>query len=141
MNATIEEPEVAYLCPHCKQELPDPEGDYADYVTWCEGDGRDYHEDCFEEIGFTCGVCDEHFLNADLHHLAVVEPQSGVKRGVYRIISFPFYANGLIGGQMFRWALRRDGHLTGDEPDEYPVCLLCPGCAAERGVKKEANRG
>ncbi len=138
MNAATKELETGYLCPHCGEELPDPEGDYADYVVYCSDDGKDYHEECFDDVGFHCGVCEEYFLDANLHYLAVVEPVGGIRRGVYRITGFPFHGGSIIGSDLlFPDCLCRDGHLTGNEPDEYPVCLLCPGCAAKRGVRKQ----
>ena len=106
----------------------------------CYGDGHDYHKHCFDAVGFKCGYCEERFLDRDLRWLAVVEPVDGAHRGVYRIVKFPFYADGMIEAHLYRDALRRNGRLLGDEPDEFPVCLLCPDCALKHGSRTQDDK-
>ncbi len=103
-------------------------------MTYLDGYGE-FCSSCFEEVGFTCGVCDQPTHNDELTHIAVVGDAGGeVKRGVYKILNFPFYSSDYFCAWVHSCSVKRDGHLLGDEPTNYPVALLCAACAKERGV-------
>lgn len=135
MGMKVKQPEIE-ICPHCGEPIA-PNGYDAVYP---HGTEHRYHDECFKQVGFRCGDCEDWFLNEELRYLAVVRKVEGVQRGVYRIVKIPFYADGIVEAHLYRNALRRDGHIIGTEPREYPVCLLCPECAARHGVRRTSGK-
>jgi len=63
---------------------------------------------------------------------AAEDIEHGLVPGCYRILKFPYYADGMIEGHVIKHALERVADLPdGLDTDGYPCGHLCDGCSAK----------
>jgi hypothetical protein len=103
-------------------------------------DGDIICDHCFEEqYSYTCPICEEMF---DEDFSEKISPkyllittyageELGVDPGIYEIVSYPFYADGLIETHLFKSAVKKIADLPDDLDednlwcDEYYICDEC----------------
>lgn len=103
-------------------------------------DGSILCDDCYdEEYEHHCPICEEFFyedLNAKitpkyLMVLQMVGDDVGLTAGIYEIIRYPFFADGIIEMHIFKRAVKR---ICDNPPDIQDCCTLyyiCDECAAK----------
>lgn len=88
--------------------------------------------DCYHEhYEFTCCWCQEDEHQDHQHKMLVlVDPKgAGIAVGIYRIVSLPYYADGMIEGFLFESALEHLRDLPeGIDTRGYPCGHLCRDC-------------
>lgn len=88
-------------------------------------------ESCYRaEHAFECCKCENHDCHEAPGRLAVLTEKYGeLEPGLYRIKSWPFYADGMIEGYLFEDAFERIGDAPNEVDTEgYPVGFLCCDC-------------
>lgn len=115
---------------HC--ESCDHIGDsWSENFEYVESKGQRLCESCYQaEHAFHCCMCDNHDCHEAPGRLAVMTRGEGkLKRGLYRITSWPFYANGMIEGFLFEGSFERVGEVPKKaNTDGYPMGFLCVEC-------------
>jgi len=109
-------------------EHPEPEGNI------CNSCYRDHFE-------FDCCRCGnpEHI---DHQHVfcAVFEALTGlggdVEPGVYELVRFPYYADGVIEGYVYHESFRRVRDLDFESTDDYPMGHLCRTCRKDLKLRQ-----
>jgi len=90
--------------------------------------------DCFcDEYQFRCCSCGEWGYNEDQHKMLVVTKKTqGIKRGVYRVVRLPYYADGMIEGIIFEDCLEWIADLPEKlHMNDCPCGHLCVECQAK----------
>lgn len=109
-----------------------------------DDDGDAICDECYHDnYEFACCVCQEYGHVDDQHNMiAVFDPEIfgeddakyGWRRGVYMVISSPYYTSAMIGhGWLHTWALDWIGEIPRDKgefesPQGYPCGHLCDEC-------------
>jgi len=99
-----------------------------------DANGEPICDQCYEdEFQYRCCWCGEYEEIEHRHKLVVVaEPQGfrpRIYRGIYRIVSLPYYADGMIQGWLFAHALKKICPLPeGIDTRDYPCGHLCREC-------------
>lgn len=106
--------------------------------------GGNMCDDCYREhFCFTCCVCGEYDENGHQDCLAVTEEVRTIgegevtKRGIYRVIKWPYYCCPTIGeGDLLSHALGylRDIPSSGIDTGDYPCGHICRNCQSDLGV-------
>lgn len=103
-------------------------------------DGSILCDECYDEkYEHNCPICEEYFyedLDAEItpKYLMVLEKVGdtvGLTAGIYEIISYPFFADGIIEMHIFKDAVKRICDNPPDIEDCYTLYYICDECAAK----------
>lgn len=108
-----------------------------------DGDGDPICDQCYhDKYEFTCCCCEEYGDVKDQHKMLVVfEKIGGVQPGIYGIVEFPYYTQGLIGsGWLHLSSLKRIGDVNPDmDGNGYPCGHLCAECQAKVKAQRKGT--
>lgn len=123
-------------CTLCEEELDEEETESPRVGK----DGDVICDRCFDErYSYTCPVCEEEFredfsVKISPKYLLITEYASediGIDSGIYEILSYPFYTDGVIEIHIFKSAMKRISGLPNDLDEDdlwsdiYYVCDDC----------------
>ena len=122
--------ETKEICGYCEKKLEGEEVTFPFYVN-----GEITCDDCYYEKCSWCPLCGESFDDTDIkppdafiilyHDLGYYDK----KQGIYQVIKYPFYSDGMITVQINWENLRFVRELTPQEQEESItnsyICQLC----------------
>ncbi len=113
------------VCEWCEERLTDEEIEYPrdSIQTICD---ECYHE----HYEFTCCWCQE-YDHVDHQHvyLILTEEFDDLQSGIYKIVDFPYFVDGMITGWFIRSSLERICDLPdGIDTEPHPAGHLCREC-------------
>ena len=82
---------------------------------------------CYDEKSFPCAICEERMTDENVTHFVVNEDDDedfGVEKGVYRIISRPFFVDNMITQTIFSSAVKKIAEVKDGFGSGY-VCEYC----------------
>lgn len=124
---------------HCDgcDDLVDSWGEHIEYVTSKE---QRLCESCYRAASaYECCACENHDCHSGPGRLLVVTKETqSLSPGLYKITSWPFYADGMITGHVFDNVLEQVGAVPEDaDTHGYPMGFLCAACEKSTGVLAE----
>lgn len=132
---------MAYLCAECEEELSDDEFD----SPYLNGDNLPICFNCYEsDYSFQCCMCGnlaDLIEEGEIGGLLICVDTEGTGlpfTGVYKVISWPYYYNGMIESSMEEHSLELITRCLYDlenDTDGYPIAHLCRACSEK--VKEE----
>lgn len=111
-------------------------------------DGSLLCDECFEnKYTHSCPICEEWF---DEDFSAKITPKFllvlpsvgenvGLDAGIYEIIRYPFYADGITEMHIYKGAVKRICDVPSDIEDCYTLYYICDGCARRAKQEYELN--
>ena len=138
-------------CTWCKKRLDNEEVE----TPKLSEDNEVICDDCYDEEYMSfCPLCEDRFETPktveDGYYYLITEYRCGsdtcgkkIKRGIYKITKFPFFADGIIEGVYFSNVFKRIRFLTKDEvkeikKDNIRDNTICIGCALK--VENKENK-
>jgi len=109
-------------------------------------DGTLLCDACFDDkYTHSCPICEDFFdedLDAKISpkHIIVLEEQKGgIPIGIYEIISYPFYADGMIEFHIFKGALKRICDAPTGIESHYSSRYVCDKCVTKQKQKQKSD--
>ena len=133
------------ICEHCEKELDEEEQE----APREDKAGNIICDKCFDEkYMFTCAICEELFeedfsKRISPQYLFISEyagEDLNISPGIYEIIAYPFFADGVIEIHIFTSALRRVANVppSVNESEQYgDIFYVCKECVGKQ--KKQNN--
>lgn len=84
-------------------------------------------DNCHDEKSFPCAICGEYMTDEDVRCFAVNEDDDydfGVEKGIYKIISTPFFVDNMISQTILSGAVRKIAEPKDDSGSGY-ICNDC----------------
>jgi len=131
-------------CSSCGDDLDGEEIDSPRH----DKDGTILCDECFEDkYTHRCPICEklyEEDVDAEITRkyimvLPNVGENVGLTVGIYEIISYPFFADGIIEMHIFKNAVKRICDNPPDIEDCYTLYYLCNECVAKLERKSETE--
>ena len=124
-------------CKSCGAVLSEEELD----GPYTNTDGDTLCDECHQEDEFECCWCHESSISENQHKmLVIIKTIQSIKPGVYKIISWPYYADGMIDFHLFTSSLARFAKLPKDiKFDDYRAGHLCDECQEKIIVLAKAD--
>ena len=129
--------EITHDCNCCGRKLDGEEQEQPKL----DEDGDPICDQCFEEeYEFRCCWCDqsEHNNHADKFLVVANAEEAGFPRGVYEIVSKPYFRDGMTEGSLIKSALKRIADVPEGLKIEWYCCgHLCQSCQGK--IKTATN--
>lgn len=91
------------------------------------------YDNWFSENSFECPLCLEREVHdEESEYFIVFDPDVDVP-GIYKVVSYPFYSQPLIGeGMLYKHAVSRVGFAPVGPSDNSPCAFICKDCMAKK---------